>query len=72
MQFAGLAAAVANLQEPVQKTQHHRNQGKQGLERIARGRPTVGVDRLGGVLGIDVACLGREHTVGLLEMSVIG
>ena len=51
VQFAGLAAAVANLQEPVQKTEHHRDQGKQRLERILRRRPTVGVDRLGGVLG---------------------
>src|SRR5208337_2909396 len=25
VQFAGLAAAVANLQEPVQKTEHHRD-----------------------------------------------
>ena len=46
VQFAGLAAAVANLQEPVQKT-HHRDQGKQRLERIPRLRPTVCVDRLG-------------------------
>ena len=72
VQFAGLAAAVANLQEPVQKTEHHRDQGKQRLERIPRRRPTVGVDRLGGVLGVDVPRFGREHAVGFLEMDVIG
>ena len=43
VQFAGLAAAVANLQEPVQQTEHHRDQGKQRLERILRRRPTVGL-----------------------------
>ncbi len=72
VQFAGLAAAVANFQEPVQKTEHHRDQGKQRLEHIPRRRPTVGVDRLGGVCAFDVACLGCEHTVGFLEMSSIG
>ena len=72
VQFAGLAAAFANLQEPVQKSEHHRDQGKQRLERIPRRRPTVGVDRLGGVLGVDVPRFGREHAVGFLEMDVIG
>ena len=51
VQFVGLAAAVANLQEPVQKTEHHRDQGKQRLESIPRRRPTVGVDRLGAYSG---------------------
>ena len=37
------------FKNPVQKTEHHRDQGKQRLERIPRRRPTVGVDRLGGV-----------------------
>jgi hypothetical protein len=34
--------------------------------------PVVGVGRLGGVLGIDVVRLGREHVVGVLEMVFIG
>ena len=42
------------------------------MERILGRRLNVGVDRLTGVLGVEVACLGCEHTVGFLEMSVIG
>ena len=72
VQFVGLAAAVANLQEPVEETEHHCDPRKPRQERIARRRPAIGVDRLGGVVGLDIACFGREHAVGLLEMDVIG
>jgi len=72
MELVGLAATVADLEEPVQEAEHHRDGGEQRGEGIPRRRPAVDVDRLGDVAGADVACLGREDAVSLAEVVVIG
>ena len=70
VQFAGLASTVANLLEPVQKSEHHRDR-EQHLERIPLRRPTVWLTVSGAYSG-STSRPRCEHTVGFLEMSVIG
>jgi len=71
MEFVVLATAVADLQETVQKTEDHDNGRETGLERVLRGCPAIGVDRLGSVLGIQVASLRREIAIGGRQMLVV-
>ena len=77
MQAAVLPAAVANLQEPVQKTQHQQHLRKQPAERIASGFPAVGVDALrlplrfhvSGFFGKDLVDGGEMFLIGCLAES---
>ena len=63
MQIPLFPRTIANLQEAVQKAENHHNQRKTGLERVLCGRPAVGVDGRGGILGIDIARFRREVAI---------
>ena len=72
VQLVRFAAAVANLQEPMQKTEHHHDRREAFAEGVLRGGPAIGVDRLRSVIGSHVARLGREGSVSGRQVLFVG
>ena len=66
-----LAAAVTDLQKPVQKAEDDGNPLKELLKGVLRGRPTVGIDRPRRIFGSDLTDFLLKLSIGFLEMSII-
>ena len=71
-QISQMLCSIANLQPRVQETSQDRHQWKENLPGGLSAMPTISVDRLRGVFGLDVAGFLLKNAVGFLQVVGAG